>query len=284
VSDNIQRPSPRGLAGRVGVITGAARGVGRATAIRLARRGCDLALIDIGKNIEGLQYSTGSRRQLDRTADLCREAGATTLTIIADVRSREELESAARSIIARFGAIEILVNAAGIAAPSGKVAHAVTDAEWNLVFEINLTGQWRTISVILPFMLEKGAGAIINVASTAGLVGYARCAAYVASKHGLVGLTRALALECAQGGVRVNAVCPGWIADEEVYEGRMLTGMGASLGMNSRETHSFFQAGQPASRLVSPDSVASAIEWLAGDDAMDVTGSVITVDGAYTTR
>jgi NAD(P)-dependent dehydrogenase (short-subunit alcohol dehydrogenase family) len=206
------------------------------------------------------------------------------LPIRADVRSREDLQSAAQSVVSRFGCIDILVNAAGIAAPSGALAHAISDAEWDLVFDINLTGQWRVISVVLPLMLEKGAGTIINVASTAGLVGYARCAAYVASKHGLVGLTRALALECARGGVRVNAVCPGSIADEEVYEGRMLTGIGASLGMNGRETHSFFQAAQPGDRLVSADSVASAIEWLAGDDAMDVTGSIITVDGAYTSR
>jgi NAD(P)-dependent dehydrogenase (short-subunit alcohol dehydrogenase family) len=272
------------LAGKTAFVTGAARGIGRACAVEFAAAGADLMLVDITRNLAGVPYPLGSQSQLDYTAELCREHGATVLTQAVDVRELAEITAAVQVAHERFGRLDVLLNNAGIAAPSGKVAHDITESEWRLMIDVDLSGAWRTIATAGRIMVTQRSGSIINVASTAGLVGYRHFAGYVAAKHGLVGLTKAVALDYAPSGVRVNALCPGSVRDSSEYEGRMLAEIARSLVVGVDEHESVFVQAQPTNKLVEPGEVAAAARWLASDDARGVTGTVVTVDGGFTAR
>jgi NAD(P)-dependent dehydrogenase (short-subunit alcohol dehydrogenase family) len=137
----------------------------------------------------------------------------------------------AEQALHRFGSVQVLVNGAGIAAPSGKAVHEITEDEWHLMIDIDLSGAWRMIRALAPSMLEARDGSIVNIASTAGQVGYRHFAGYVAAKHGLVGLTKAAALDYAPYQVRVNALCPGSVRDDPIVEGRMLAEIARSLNV-----------------------------------------------------
>lgn len=273
--------SPR-LADKTAVITGAARGIGRACAVAFAAEGADLMLIDISRNLPGVPYPLGSESQLDYTAELCRDSGVSVLTRAVDVRELGEVTLAIGAAHERFGQLDVLVNNAGIACPSGKLAHEIDEDEWQLMIDIDLSGAWRMISATGGIMMSQRSGSIVNIASTAGLVGYGRFAGYVAAKHGLIGLTKAAALDYAPSRVRVNALCPGSVRDSPELEGRMLSEIARSLGIRVDEHESIFVQAQPNNALVEPEDVASAALWLASDESQNVTGTVVTVDGGFT--
>ncbi|MDF3312865.1 SDR family oxidoreductase [Rhodococcus koreensis] len=272
------------LTGKTAVVTGAARGIGRACAIAFAADGADLMLVDITRNLPGVPYPLGSRSQLDYTAELCREHGVSVLTQAVDVRALNEIRTAVDATHERFGRVDVLLNNAGIVAPSGKLAHEIGEDEWQLMIDVDLSGAWRAIAATGRIMMTQRSGSIINVASTAGLVGYSRFAGYVAAKHGVVGLTKAVALDYAPSGVRVNALCPGSVRDSPEFEGRMLSEIARSLGIDVAEHESVFVQAQPTNALIEPEDVAAAARWLASDDARHVTGTVVTVDGGFTAR
>jgi NAD(P)-dependent dehydrogenase (short-subunit alcohol dehydrogenase family) len=272
------------LKGKTAVITGAARGLGRACATRFAEEGADLVLLDIGQDLDGVPYPLGSGGQLEHTADLCRRHGAAVLAVRADVRSAEACEAAVGQALDRFGSVQVLVNGAGIAAPSGKAVHEITEDEWDLMIDTDLTGAWRMMRAVVPSMVARNEGSVINVASTAGLVGYRHFAGYVAAKHGLIGLTKAASLDYAPHRVRVNALCPGSVRDEPLVEGRMLAEIARSLDVAVEEHEEIFVQAQPMNRLIEPDDIAGAALWLAGDDSRQVTGTTVTVDGGFTAR
>lgn len=272
------------LKGKTVVITGAARGLGRACATRFAREGADLVLVDIGRDLEGVPYPLGSDSQLAHTADLCRGHGAAVLTAAADVRSFADCRSAVDQAVDRFGTVHALVNGAGIAAPSGKAVHEITEDEWDLMVDTDLTGAWRMMKAVVPLMVAQGGGSVVNVASTAGLVGYRHFAGYVAAKHGLIGLTKAAALDYAPQRVRVNALCPGSVRDDALVEGRMLAEIARSLDVAVEEHEEIFVQAQPMNRLIEPDDIAGAALYLAGDDSRQVTGTTLTVDGGFSAR
>ncbi|MCX5193516.1 mycofactocin-coupled SDR family oxidoreductase [Streptomyces sp. NBC_00249] len=272
------------LAGKTAVITGAARGLGRATAVAFAREGADLMLLDIAADLPGVPYPLGSDSQLAYTAELCREYGVSAMTRRLDVRDLGEVEAAMGTARERFGRIDVLVNNAGIAAPSGKAAHEIEEREWQLMIDVDLSGAWRTIRAVGGHMAEQRSGSIINIASTAGLVGYRHFAGYVAAKHGLVGLTKAVALDYAPYKVRVNALCPGSVRDDSQVEGRMLSEIARSLDVPVAEHEETFVQAQPMNALIEPEDIASAALWLASDESRQVTGSVVAVDGGFTAR
>jgi NAD(P)-dependent dehydrogenase (short-subunit alcohol dehydrogenase family) len=184
----------------------------------------------------------------------------------------------------RFGPPHVLVNNAGIVAPSGRPVHETAEADRNLMVDNDLGGAWRTTKVFVPAMVERRSGTIINIASTAGLVGYRNFAGYVAAKHGLVGLTKASALDYASYGVRVNAVCPGNIRDEPAMDGRMLAEVARALDVPQAEHEELFTTEQPMNTLVEPADVAAAALWLACDASRNVTGTTLTVDAGYSAR
>jgi NAD(P)-dependent dehydrogenase (short-subunit alcohol dehydrogenase family) len=272
------------LHGKSIVVTGAARGLGRACAVAFAREGADLALVDIAGDLDGVPYSLGTASQLAHTAALCRAHGSAVLTIRADVRDLAQVERAVTDAHERFGAIDVLVNNAGIAAPAGKPAHEIAEREWALMIDVDLSGAWRMTKAVGAIMAARRAGSIVNVASTAGLVGYRNFAAYVAAKHGLIGLTKATALDYAPVKVRVNALCPGSVRDDQQAEGRMLSEIARALEVPAAEHEAAFLEAQPMNALIEPADVAGAAVWLACDESRQVTGSVVTVDGGFTAR
>ncbi|MER5868048.1 SDR family oxidoreductase [Kitasatospora sp. NPDC002040] len=272
------------MEGKTAVITGAARGLGRACAIAFARAGADLTLVDVAGRLPGIPYPLGSESQLAYTADLCRDVGAAVLVRQADVRDLAALEMVAADTEERFGAIDVLVNNAGIAAPSGKPAHEIDVDEWQVMIDVDLSGAWRAIRAVGGHMMRRRSGSIINIASTAGLVGYRYFAGYVAAKHGLVGLTKAVALDYAPHKVRVNALCPGSVRDDGGMEGRMLSEIARTLDVPIAEHEETFVQAQPMNALIEPDDIARAALWLASDDSRQMTGGVLTIDGGFTAR
>jgi NAD(P)-dependent dehydrogenase (short-subunit alcohol dehydrogenase family) len=272
------------LQGKTAIITGAGRGIGRACATRFASEGANLVLLDIAEDIAGVPYPLASRSQLDHTARLCRDAGVSALVVQVDVRDGAAIEAATARALERFGRLDALVNNAGIACPSGKAAHEITEAEWQLMIDIDLSGAWRMLRAVARPMLEQRSGSIVNVASTAGMVGYRHFAGYVSAKHGVVGLTRAAALDFAPHKVRVNALCPGSVRDDAQVEGRMLSEIARALDVPVAEHEETFTQAQPMNALIEPDDIAAAALWLASDQSRQVTGAVIPVDGGFSAR
>jgi NAD(P)-dependent dehydrogenase (short-subunit alcohol dehydrogenase family) len=272
------------LAGKVALVTSAARGIGRACALAFVREGADLVLLDIARDIPEVGYPLGTAGQLAHTAGQCRELGSTVWEVQADLRDPTAVEHAVSEAVARFGVIDTLVNNAGVIGPAGKPVHEHSESEWELMIAINLTGAWRMIRAVGALMVRQRRGSVINMASTGGVVGYPRFAGYVAAEHGLVGLTKAAALDFAPHGVRVNALCPGSVRDDQELEGRMLSEIGRCLAVDPAKHENIFAQQQPGGALVEVHDVAGAAVWLATDESRHATGSIVTIDGAFTAR
>jgi len=272
------------LHGKSVLVTGAARGLGRAVAVACAAEGADLTLLDLCADLPGVPYPLGTPGQLEHTAALCREAGAAVLTTVADIRDLRAVREAVTRAEDRFGRIDVAVNNAGIAAPSGKPVHEISEDEWSLMIDVDLSGAWRVIREVGKAMSARRSGSIVNVASTAGLVGYRHFAGYVAAKHAVIGLTKAAALDYAPTKVRVNAVCPGSVRDDTQAEGRMLAEIARALDVPVHEHEKTFVEAQPMNALIEPEDVAAAIVFLASDESRQITGSVLTVDGGFSAR
>lgn len=272
------------LAGKTALITGAARGIGRACAIRFAEQGANVVLVDICQNLDNIPYQLGTKSQLNHTEQLCQKVGTATLTIKLDIRDLPAIEKAVDLTLDRFGPIDVLVNNAGIAAPSGKVVHEINEAEWQLMIDVDLNSAWRMIKSIGPMMVKRRYGSIINVASTAGVVGYRNFSGYVAAKHGIIGLTKAAALDYAPLKVRVNALCPGSVRDDPQVEGKMLSEIARSLEVPISQHEEIFVQHQPMNALIEPEDIASGALFLASDESLQITGSIVMVDGGFTSR
>jgi NAD(P)-dependent dehydrogenase (short-subunit alcohol dehydrogenase family) len=248
------------LTGHHAVVTGAGSGIGRATAERLAEAGCQVTLI--GRHVARLGETA------DRIGDLAFAAPA-------DVTDPDMLAAAIEAGRDRFGPIDILINNAG-AASSAPFLKTDADA-LRAMLALNLEAPAEAARLVLPGMLTRRWGRVVNVASTAGLKGYPYVSAYVAAKHGLVGLTRALALEVASKGVTVNAVCPGFTDTDLVA--RSIEAITGKTGRSEDEARAALSASNPQGRLITPDEVATTIVWLCGDGASGVNGTAVPVAG-----
>jgi len=248
------------LTGHHAVVTGAGSGIGRATAERLAEAGCQVTLI--GRHVA----------RLNETAD---RIGNLAFAAPADVTDPDALAAAIEVGRDRFGPIDILINNAGAATSAPFLK---TDADdLRAMLALNLEAPAEAARLVLPGMLTRRWGRIVNVASTAGLKGYPYVSAYVAAKHGLVGLTRALALEVAAKGVTVNAVCPGFTETELVA--KSVESIIAKTGRSEEEARAALAASNPQGRLITPDEVATTIVWLCGDGTSGVNGAAVPVAG-----
>jgi NAD(P)-dependent dehydrogenase (short-subunit alcohol dehydrogenase family) len=251
------------LRGRHALVTGGGRGIGASIARALAGLGAKVTLV--GRTAAALD---------SLAAELC-GGGAEVVGITADVSKRESLDAAFGAARAQFGRIDILINNAGQAI-SGPITKR-DDALWDSMLATNLSGTYYGIQNVLPEMLQSGFGRIVNVASTAGLTGYAYVAAYCAAKHGVVGLTRAVAREVATRNVTVNAVCPGYTDTQLVREAAAK--ISAVTGRKLEEALQAMTKSNPQGRLIQPDEVANAVAWLCLPGSDSVTGQSIVVAG-----
>jgi len=259
----VERTSSR-LTGSIAAITGAGRGIGRAITLAYAREGAKLALCS----------RTGDG--LDAVAAEARSAGAEAVVVArADVRDEGQLQAFANEAQASLGPVDVLVNNAGIHRPGRFLEYEL--AEWERFLDINVLGVVRAVRVFLPGMLERSCGRIINIASTAGKYGSLYQSPYNTSKHAVVGLTRCLALETAQAGVRVNAICPGFVDTDLVANaGDTLAGI---LGVEPEQALENLVSRVPIGRMVQPDEVAELAVYLATPSADAMTGQALTISG-----
>lgn len=241
---------------RIALVTGAAQGIGRRTSEVLAARGYALALNDL--------------RSMDSTVAAVGALGSPALTIRGDVSIEREVRAMVDRVLREYGRVDVLVNNAGVSCI--RAAEDTTLEQWRRVLDVNLTGPFLMCQAFGRLMLDRREGAIVNVASIAGLAAVADRAAYNASKHGLIGLTRTLAAEWGGRGVRCNAVCPGWVKTE----------MDRADQAGGGYTDADITTRVPMARFARPDDIAQAIAFLADPELSGfVNGQALQVDGGW---
>ncbi len=246
------RDSSGSLDGRVALVTGGARGIGRAIALRLAGEGAKVAIVDLMES--GLETA----REVERTS------GQATTFVMADISKEAEAKAAVAAAEEALGPIDILVNNAGITRDG--LALTMSESDWDAVLTVNLKGSFLMSKAVLRGMIKRRRGSIVSISSVVARRGNAGQINYSAAKAGLIGLTKSLAREVASRDVRVNAVAPGYIETE----------MTAALDEKARQA----LIGQiPLGRIGSPEAVADAVAFLAGDQSSFITGAVLAVDG-----
>jgi NAD(P)-dependent dehydrogenase (short-subunit alcohol dehydrogenase family) len=256
---NKQQPAAISFAGKVVLVTGAAAGIGRATALGFGRAGACVVVADI--NVEGGHA----------TAAMIVEAGGKALYVKADVSRAADVEALVEKTVNYYGRIDCAVNNAAIEEESQVLADG-DEAQFDRIMGVNLKGVWLCMKHELRKMAEQGGGAIVNVASTAGLVGAPSRAIYGASNHAVVGLTKTAAVESAKSGIRVNSVCAGAVK----------TQMLARAFEREPQAEKKLKAAHPVGRFAEPHEVANAIMWLCSDQSSFVTGHQLAVDGGLT--
>jgi NAD(P)-dependent dehydrogenase (short-subunit alcohol dehydrogenase family) len=246
------------LEGKIALVTGAGSGIGRESALAFGASGAQVMVSDVV--VEGGEETVGQ----------IKAAGGEARFMRADVSQRAEVEALIRQTVEIYGRVDCAHNNAGIEGDMAPTADC-TETNWDRTIAINLKGVWLCMKYEIPQMLDQGGGVIVNTSSVAGLVGFVNLPAYVATKHGVAGLTRTAALEYAQQGIRVNAVCPGVIRTPMID--RIVGGAAAAAAQ--------FTALEPVGRMGSPAEVARAVVWLCTDAASFVTGVAMPVDGGF---
>ena len=275
----------QGIEGRVALVTGAARprGIGRATALRLAREGADVACLDIARPYTDFPgHGVASSDDLDAVVDEIRALGRRSVALRADVSSWDEVHAAVESATEQLGTITLVANVAGGAGFGMGLGPllGISEAEWDVVVDVNLKGTWMVSRACANAMVTAGEGGrIVNVASQAGKRGFGGLGAYCAAKAGVILLTQTMALELGPSNITVNAVCPGTVDTDLLNPNGMLQQAlaGAPGGFEA-----WVQREIPLGRLESGDDVAASIAFLCSDDASYITGEALNVSGGQT--
>ncbi|MFD8364074.1 SDR family NAD(P)-dependent oxidoreductase [Streptomyces hygroscopicus] len=240
---------------RAGLVTGAGSGIGRATALEIARSGAAVAVLDI---------DAGAAAE---TTEMIRKDGGEALAVTVDIADEDSVRAAVERTVTAYGGLDFAVNNAGMAS-HGQQLDRMTLDQFERVVRVNLAGTFLCMKYELPALRRRGGGAIVNIASNGGLYAIPTAPAYVAAKHGIVGLTKVAAVDYAPDGIRVNAVCPGptlTAGFEKVAAGTDMVARQAAI--------------TPLGRLATPEEAAAAAVWLCSDAASYVTGTAISVDG-----
>jgi len=241
------------LEGKVALVTGAGRGIGRAIAEELANRGADVVLAD--RMVENAQSSA---------QEIAALTGRQTLAVEVDVSSMESAKAMVEQVLERFGKVDILVNNAGVTRDN--LIMRMDEAEWDAVIDINLKGVWNCSKAVIRAMMKQRYGRIVNISSVSGLAGQAGQTNYSASKAGVIGFTKALAREVASRQITVNAVAPGFVS----------TALTVDLPEDLKEA---MMKITPLGRMGKPEEIAFAVAFFASDEAAYITGQVLSVDG-----
>jgi SDR family mycofactocin-dependent oxidoreductase len=265
------------VAGKVALVTGAARGIGRACALRLAEEGADVGLIDIARDVDTVPYPGARPGELRATADDVAALGRRAVAETADVTDGAAVQAAVAAIRARLGRVDILVAAAGI--DSWSDAWELTEAQWQRMLDVNLGGVWRAAKAAAPAMIEQGAGAMVFIGSVLSHRANRQFAHYTAAKHGVLGLTRAFALELAPHMIRVNSVDPTVVNTDMVMNQAYLDRLGGKPGTTMEDAKAYYRQWNtlPVPWL-EPVDVANAVLFLASDEARYITGVALPVD------
>ncbi|MEX0269612.1 SDR family oxidoreductase [Leptolyngbyaceae cyanobacterium UHCC 1019] len=251
-----------GFTGKVAFVTGAASGIGRATALAFAREGASVVVADV------------SEPSNQETARLIEELGGQAIAVNCDVTQTEDVKAALDKTIEAFGRLDFAFNNAGIEPKQAAPVAEYDEEEWNRIIDIDLRGVFLCMKHEIPLILKQGRGAIVNTSSGAGVIGIKGSPAYTAAKHGVIGLTKAAALDYASQNIRVNAVCPGYI--DTPMMGRFTGGTDKGRAKVISE--------EPVGRMGTPEEIAAAVLWLCSDATAFVIGHALVIDGGQTVQ
>jgi len=269
LTPSLSQPLSPSLHQRTAIVTGAGRGIGLAIAQTLAEAGARVVLL--GRDLPRLQQAAASLPTNQPDSDTTR----THLCLAVDIADEAAVLGAFEAIRAACPRIDILINNAGQAesAPLARTDSAL----WQRMLGVNLNGSFYCSRAVIGAMLKQDYARIINVASTAGLVGYAYVSAYCAAKHGVIGLTRSMALEAAGSALTVNAVCPGYTETDMVSDA--VRNIAAKTGRSEQDARASLSANNPQGRLITPQEVAQTVLWLCQPHAASITGQAISISG-----
>lgn len=254
------------LQGKVSIITGAGRGIGKTIALRFAREGA-------------IVVATGSTAEtIDSTATEIREQGGRAVSILTDVSDEESIRRMVEEAIREFNQVDILINNAGIIGPTAPVVN-IEREDWDHTLAVNLTGAYLCAKHALPSMIERRSGRIINITSVAGLGGYALRSAYSVSKWGMIGLTRSLALEVGRYDITVNAIAPGPVRGPRIDE--VIRRRADEMGRSFEEVEREYVAPIALERMVDEEDIAAMTLFLCSEEGRNITGETITIAGGY---
>jgi NAD(P)-dependent dehydrogenase (short-subunit alcohol dehydrogenase family) len=247
------------FAGKVAFVTGAAGGIGRATAQAFAREGANVVVADLDEQGNA------------ETARLAEEVGGQAVAVRCDVTRARDIQAALDVAVDRFGGLDMAFNNAGIEQPTAPAAD-ITEEDWDRVIAVNLRGVFLSMKHEIPLLLQRGGGAIVNTSSGAGVKGFAGGAAYGAAKFGIIGATKCAALDYASVGIRINAVCPGIIDTHMIKRVFGDTPEGRQAVLDQ----------EPVGRMGHPEEIATAVLWLCSDESSFAVGHAMVVDGGQT--
>ncbi|MGW1743034.1 mycofactocin-coupled SDR family oxidoreductase [Nocardia sp. NPDC001965] len=272
------------VSGKVALVTGAARGIGRAQAIRLAEEGADIVALDICGPVETVVVPPATEEDLARTARAVEKTGARIIATTVDVRDGAALRQVADRAVDEFGGLDVVCATAGIT--SSAPGLQLTEQQWQTMLDVNLTGVWQTCKATAPHLIARGSGSMILTSSIAGLVGLVGVAHYTAAKHGVVGLMRSLAQELAPHGIRVNSVHPTNVDTPMIQNDMVRRSFRPDRENPTREE--FAEAAKTMNMLpipwVEPVDIANASLFLASEEARYITAITLPVDAGSTQR
>ena len=257
------------LEGKVAIVSGACRGMGRAQCLAMAKEGADIVACDVCKNNPVIKYDLGTKEELDKTVEDVRELGRKAIEVVVDVTNADQVKSLTDKAMEEFEKIDILVNTAGI----GELIPSleVTEEQWDNMLNVNLKGVWLMCKYTIPHMVKQNKGKIINISSTAGIRPYVGQLHYVAAKFGVIGITKVLALEFAKHKININAICPG------PTDTPLLEKLGVYIGAKKEDVVKMFET-ELHLGLQGPEEIALAVVYLASEESNYVTGFSLFVD------